>query len=287
MNELELLRRDYAAVPEPDDPSVARALDRLQQRQASLARPGFRTPRRILVVALIIAATAVVAIERPVGHGVDVANAESPAAAGFRALSARSGIWHFRSRVSLAEGSRVIERDVTEGWSTARHLRWFARSVTERTPAGGSSFAEEFATGRCGAILWDGPGPGVLRFVSELAVPEPNPVADYRRAYLHGRVISQTAVSYRGIAAYRLVFDLGGWHETWTLRRGDYVPVTESGVETTIGPLPRSYSVTYTQFELLTPTAGTLAQLRPQPHPGASILRYGGRPRPGCTRFRG
>jgi hypothetical protein len=41
-----------------------------------------------------------------------------------------------------------------------------------------------------------------------------------------------------------------------------------------------------TLFELLPSTAGTLAHLQPQPHPGASILHYGDKPYRGCTRFR-
>jgi len=286
MNEVELLRRDYAAIPEPDDRSVARARDRLRRAHASPARRRLRSSRRLLVVALAIAATAVVAIERPFGHsGVDIANAE-PAAAGYRALSAETGVWHYRSRVTYAEGSRVSERDVIEGWSTARDLPWFARSVTVRTPASGPPWIEEFTTGRCGAILWDGPDRGRLSFISDRAVPEPNPVADYRRAFLHGTVVSQTATTYHDVAAYRLVFDLGEWRQTWTLRRSDYVPLEQHGIDTTTGPLPRSYTNTYTLFEQLPPTTGALAHLRPQPHPSATIQRYGGKPRPGCTRFR-
>jgi hypothetical protein len=125
----------------------------------------------------------------------------------------------------------------------------------------------------------------VIRFISQHVVSEPNPVADYRRAYLHGTVISQTATTYHGVAAYRLVFDLGEYRETWTLRRADYVPLEQHGIDTTIGPQPRSYSVTYTLFELLPPTTGALAHLRPLPHPVARVFRYGGKPFPGCKRF--
>jgi hypothetical protein len=285
MNEIELLRHDYAAIPEPDSRSVARARDSLLRTQASLtgSRP-FR-PRLFLAFALAIAATTVIALEYPFGNsGVDVARAD-PAAAGFRALSAKTGVWHYRSLSTLSEGSRSSERDITEGWSTARDLPWFAHSVTERTPAGGSGWIDELTNGHCGTIYWSGPSPGVLRVISQRVLAEPDPVEDYRRAYLRGTVISQTATTYHGIPAYRLVFDLGEWRQTWTIRRSDYVPLQRSGIDTKIGPVPRSYTTTYTLFELLPPTADTLAHLRPQQHPGARVLRYGGKPLVGCTRF--
>jgi hypothetical protein len=100
MNEIELLRHDYAAIPEPDSRSVARARDSLLRTQAPLARSRPRRPRLFLAFALAIAATTVIALEHPFGNsGVDLARAD-PAAAGFRALSAKTGVWHYRAALS-------------------------------------------------------------------------------------------------------------------------------------------------------------------------------------------
>jgi hypothetical protein len=284
MNEIEFLRRDYAAIPGPDSRSVARARERLRGQESPATRRLHRGGG-LLAVAVCVAALTLLLVELPFGNsGVDVARAD-PAAAGFRALSAKTGIWHYRSRFTFSYGSRISERDVTEGWSTSRDLPWFSAYVSQRT-TGSSTIPEETTSGRCGTILWDGPRPGVVRFVTTRAVAEPDPVADYRRAYLDGTVISQTATTYHGIPAYRLVFDQGEWRQTWTIRRSDYVPLETSGVDTKIGPVPERYTTTYTLFELLPASTGTLAHLKPREHPGARVLRYGGKAFPGCTRFR-
>jgi len=286
MNEIELLRREYAAIPEPDLRMVEQARARLRRSQALPARPATTRPRLLLAVALVVAAASLITVERPFGNGgVDVARAD-PAAAGFRALSAATGVWHYRARSSLGEGSQVSERDVIEGWSTSRNLPWFSRSITERTPVGGaSSFVEEYSSGRCGSIMWDGPPYDVLRRITDPAAAEPDPVADYRRAYLRGTVISQTATDYHGMPAYHLVFDLGPWRETWTIRRSDYAPLQVSGVNSKIGPDPEWNKTTYTLFQLLPATPTTLRHLRPHAHPNAQVLHYGNKPRAGCKRF--
>jgi hypothetical protein len=267
VTELDLLRREFEAVPESDEETVLRARARLLEEIAS-QRPRLR-PRRPLRFLAAVAAVAlvagVVALVVPREHAL---TGEAIAAATYRVFTTPRGVIR-HVVVTQPSGSRVEE--------------WVAGSPPYATHT--RTAAGETEITRCGQITYD----SVANLVTVHEEPR-NPVWFFRhgrddpaREFLLGageyvsparfgplRYLGKT--TFRGIPAYRLVrLDRTGhgWRVVYLVRRDSYYPLR---IALYVPGQPPSVD-TFSAFELIPRGAGTEHLLHLGPHPGAFLLR--------------
>jgi hypothetical protein len=302
MTELELLRREFDEVPEPDEASteLARAALRVEiEASAPVASTRFRRRwlRPLTGIAIVAAATAILLVlVGPFGSGparVDVASAA------YAAFSpSRSGIWHVvvvqtQSFQSPGAGMSVARvRDET--WSTTGAPHVLRVIGSENVPGLPSRVEQVFS--RCGWLYYSadtnvlqiaGPEKASATPVS----PPPDPAASYRQAYKSGQVVYQGRTTFAGIPAYKLVvhYRHGTYAATTTfiVRQDNYYPLQTSSVVNVSGRTGTDV-LTYTTYELLPSTAANERLLRLAPHPHMLIvpsLRSKPMTNPTCAKY--
>ena len=279
MNELELLRREFDLVPEPDAASteLARAALRIEIEASAptVTRRLRRRWLRPLAGAAIAAAAAAIllALVGPFGHGparVDVASAA------YEALSpSRSGIWH----VVVVETGTGVEgpaagmrtrgaRVRDETWSTTgpgHVLRW----ITSENVPGLPSRVEQVIS-PCGWLYYSADTnviqiAGPQKVNDALFSPPPDPAASYRQAYKSGHVVYRGTTAFKGISAYKLVvrYRHGTYAATTTfiVRQDNYYPLRTSSVVNAAGRTGTSV-LTYATYEFLPRTKANERLLR-------------------------
>lgn len=286
MNELEVLRREFEAVPQPDEATVAAARAALLREIAAEARPARVRPRQRWlrpafaagVAALVVAALAIVNPRSDRLTGAEIA------AAAYRAVTPANGrIWHqvIRTTRTPLEGT-ASEPDV---WQ-----RWVATSppygVRVSSPGWG-----EAEVGPCGSIQYSARD-NVLRVLHDRLAPDDprpydaaiggaiDPARRYRHLFRSGLVRYRGETTFRGIAAYLLVVGGRETSLTYFVRRDNYYPLgtvrrTQTYVEVT----------TFSKFEYLDRSAKTSRLLHVRSHPGARLVQTGPRPRGTCAGF--
>ena len=280
MNELDLLRREFEEVPEPDEASMelARAALRIEiEASTPVASQRFR--RRWLGpltgIAIVAAAAAILLVlVGPFGSGparVDVASAA------YAAFSpSRSGIWH----VVVVETSTGVERPLGVSGARVRNETWSTtgpphvlRSITSENVAGLPPWVEQVFS-RCGWLYYSR-DPNVLQIAgpekpsASPVGPPPDPAASYRQAYKSGHVVFRGKTIFNGVQAYELVvkYRQGTYASTTTfiVRQDNYYPLRTSSVVDASGKTGTDV-LTYTTYEFLPRTTANERLLRLGPH---------------------
>ena len=299
MNELELLRREFDGVPEPDEASTEPARAALRMEIEASAPTVTRRWLRPLTGAAIAAAAAAIllALVGPFGHGparVDVASAA------YEALAPKgNGIWH----VVVVETGTGVEgpgpgmsraRIRDETWSTTgppHVLRW----ITSGKVAGLPSRVEQVSS-PCGWLYYSADTnvtqvAGPQKVNDSRFTPPPDPAASYRHAYESGQVVYRGTTTFNGVPAYKLVvmYRHGTYAATTTfiVRQDNYYPLRTSSVVNASGRTGTDV-LTYTTYELLPDTKANERLLRLGPHPNMLVvpaLRSKPLTNPTCARY--
>jgi hypothetical protein len=286
MTEIDVLKREFDAVPAPEDESVAAARTALLRDIADeprRSRLGARRPWIRLAVAGGAAALVAGALTAVIPHSDHLTGSEIAAAA-YRAVTPVDGRISHRvtrtTRTPLGGAERL-----PEVWE-----RWVATSppygLRDRSPGWG-----ETEIGPCGSIQYvardnlfnvsharrapDDPRPYDVAINGAT-----DPARQYRHLFRGGRVRYRGETTFQGIPAYRLV--VGGREAsiTYLVRRDNFYPLrtirrTQTYIEV----------VTFLRFEYLPHNARTSRLLHVGRHPGASVQQSGPRPRGACARF--
>jgi hypothetical protein len=283
MNELELLRREFDVVPEPDEASteLARAALRIEI-EASAPTVTRRSRRRWLrpltAVAIAAAAAAILLVlVGPFGHGparVDVASAA------YEALAPQgNGIWHVvvveTGTGTTGQGTGMNgghSRDETWTTTGAPHVvRWIHTGEHSGAPTADRS---EQVWSSCGYLDYSAEAnvaaiSGPQKFFDPTLGLPPDPAATYRQAYRAGHVVYQGTTMFRGVPAYELVYDYRhkdlSEQNTWIVRQDNYYPLRTSAVITWSGGHGTDV-LTYPTYEFLPRTPANERQLRMAPH---------------------
>jgi hypothetical protein len=286
MTEIDVLEREFDAVPAPDDESVAAARaallrDIADESQSSRARS--RRPWIRLALAGGAAALVAGALTAVIPHSDHLTGSEIAAAA-YRAVTPVDGrIWHRVTRTTRTPLGGVEPQP--ERWE-----RWVATSppygLRDRSPAWG-----ETEIGPCGSIQYLARD-NLFKVSHERRAPNDprpydvaingatDPARQYRHLFRGGRVRYRGETTFQGIPAYRLV--VGGREAsiTYLVRRDNFYPLrtirrTQTYIEV----------VTFLRFEYLPRNARTSQLMHVGRHPGASVQQSGPRPRGACARF--
>jgi hypothetical protein len=271
VNELEILRREFDAIPEPDDETVA-VVRALVLREIGTAKTPKRRPQRHwlritaaagVALAALVAGLFIVHPRNHAGIGTEIA------AAAYRALTPPDRIRHeiFRTNGLL-----------TERWATT------SAPYAYRETTGGS----DSTLGPCGLMFYD-------RRINLLSVTSTrirtntaltyfafrDPVQQYLAAYRGRHVSYRGKTTFRGVPAYELdVSRRGEVVTSYLVRRDNYYPlriVSRRGSS--------KFTTTYARFNYLPRNAETERLLTMRPHLGAFLMHFGGPNTPACKRF--
>jgi hypothetical protein len=286
VNELDVLRREFEAVREPDEVTVDAARGELLREIAVEAKPACVRPRRrwirpafALGVAALVAAA--VALVNPRSDGLTGAEI---AAAAYRAVTPADGhIWHqvIRTTRTPLDGT-ASEPQVWE--------RWVATSPPYAVRVSSPGWGEAEVS-PCGSIQYTARD-NVLRVLHDRLAPDDprpydaaisgatDPARRYRHLFRSGLVRYRGETTFRGIAAYLLVVGGRETSLTYFVRRDNYHPLgtvrrTQTFIEVT----------TFSKFEYLDRSAKTSRLLHVRSHPGARLVHTGRRPRGTCAGF--
>ena len=294
MNELEVIRRECEALPDPDEATIAAARAALHREiesfsNVSRSRPRGRRVRRSLAaaasLAVLITAVLVLVIpakQSPIGVRIAAAAAD--------ALSPSNGdIVHATSRTvsvyrSKTGGKTTTSTSIDEWWAASgpRHAR------RDRYVYGHVKDVVTILTTSCGQISFD--QAANLFSVSPSAEPaqifQNDPAATYRGASRNGRVHYRGKTTFRGIPAFRLSVTQYGAVDTMIVRRdNDYPLKTVSRRET--AQFVSTSVTTYSTFEHIRRGPSTEHLLKLPQHAGAFfVLLLPTPPTPAsCKRF--
>jgi hypothetical protein len=293
LTELEFVREACAAVPEPDEKTVAaaraalrREIDEFVAGRAPAQRR--RRPRILAGLGLAVVVAGLVALA--------VASRQSPlaaraAAAADEALSPSNGdIVHAVSRTTatLSAPSGTTTTTIREEtWSSNGppaasvdrygYLRGFGPAeivTTLTTPCGQISYESRANL----FIVSPYPTPPQVALASD-------PLTVFRDARRHGNVHFEGATTFEGIAAFKLVVTQYGALTTYIVRRDNGYPL-ETRARRVTARSTSTYVTTYSLFEHIRRTPGSEHLLRIAPHPGAFYIRLGPPTRTrACERF--
>ena len=287
MTELELLRRAFDTVPDPDDGAVLAARAGLLAEiesfgTSSVRRRPKRGLRLLAAVAVGLAGllAGILVLALPRGGGL---TGTEIAAAAARALTPPPGvILHDVERFTWAPvGGTDPHPVITERW-VAGGRPWVIHERSERG---------ESESGECGEISYDRP----TNLLSAWSLPDrpqvrqglqsrSDPAGEYLSAYRSGNVRYRGKTTFRGVPAYTLVVSFPSYPlvVTYVVRRDNYYPLrTVRRTKTHVGV------TTYSDFERIPRNAGTEHLLHVRPHPEAFLLGPGRfyRPRAACAGF--
>jgi hypothetical protein len=286
MTEIEILKREFDAVPAPEERTMAAAREALLRDIAG----GAKTPRvwarrgRIRLAVTVGAAAVIAGVVTVVIPHSDRLTGSQIAAAAYRAVTPAEGrIWH-----------RVMRTTRTPLGGTEPHPeiweRWVATSspygLRDRSPGWG-----EEEVGPCGSIryaardnvyrVWHEPLAPNDRRPYDVAINGAiDPARQYRHLFRSGRVRYRGETTFQGMRAYRLVVGGRETSVTYLVRRDNFYPLrtvrrTQTYIEV----------VTFLTFEFLPRNARSNRLLHVARHPGASVRQGGSLPRGACHRF--
>jgi hypothetical protein len=286
MTEIELLKREFDAVPAPEEGTVAAARAALLRDIAAESQRSRAWPRRGWI-RLAVAAGAVVllagVLTAVIPH-TDRLTGPEIAAAAYRAVTPVDGrIWHRVTRTTRTPLGGVERRP--EVWE-----RWVATSppygLRDRSPGWG-----ETEIGPCGSIQYAAQDNVFNVSHKRLAPDDPRPydvaitgATDPARQYQHlfrsGRVRYRGKTTFQGIAAYRLAVGGPESSVTYLVRQDNFYPLrtirrTQTYIEV----------VTFLKFEYILRNARTNQLLHVGRHSKASVHQSGPRSRGACARF--
>jgi hypothetical protein len=283
VNELDILRREFDAVPEPDEETVAVVRDAVLREIAAAGTPK-RRPRRHRLRFALAAGVALAAlfaglfIVHPRSHagiGTQIA------AAAYRAFTPPPN--RIRHEISRYEISRS-RGDLTEQWVTTSAPYAFRATYAYRAMHG----LRESTLGPCGSMDYD-PRLNLLtvtnqRIGTKIAMGYfafRDPVQQYLEAYRGRHVRYRGKTRFRGVPAYILAVSSDADVITYLVRRDNYYPlriVFRRGKS--------EFTTTYARFQYLPRNAETERLLTMRLHPHAFLMHFGGlHPRPACKRF--
>ncbi|MDP9303075.1 MAG: hypothetical protein M3O92_01040 [Actinomycetota bacterium] len=272
MTELNLLRREFEAVPDPDATSVASAREALLREIAPAPEERYWPILRlalagaIAVVAVVVGM--VVAIPRK-----DALPRTDVAAAAYRAATPAHRIRHEIYRTVSDKSNGLTERWV----STSAPLAF--RMMTPPV---------EYTISRCGEMIYDS-RPNLLVVTNARIGPTAarsyvafdDPLQRYLRDYRSGAVRYRGQATFHGIPAYKLTVSRGGAKFTYLVRRSNYYPL-----QTILKDGQTIVTTTYLRFEYVPRNSGTETLLRMSLHRGAFLIHSGGfMPRGECKGF--
>jgi hypothetical protein len=277
VNELDILRREFDAVPEPDEETVAVVRDAVLREIAAAGTPKRRPRRHRLRIALAagVALAALVAglfIVHPRNHagiGTEIA------AAAYRAFTPSNRIRH-----EIFRDNSVL----TERWATTSA----PYAYRDRYAYRGRSARRESTLGPCGSMDYD-PRLNLLSVTSARIGTKTalgffafrDPVQQYLEAYRGRHVRYRGKTTFRGVPAYILAVSSDTDVITYLVRRDNYYPlriVFRRGKS--------EFTTTYARFQYLPRNAETERLLTMRLHPHAFLMHFGGlHPRPACKRF--
>lgn len=286
MTEIEVLQREFDAVPAPEEENVAAARAAFLRDIADEPQPSrVRTRRAWIRLAVAVGAVALLAgaLTAVVSQSDHLTGPEIAAAA-YRAVTPVDGrIWHRITRTSRTPLGGV-ERE-PEVWE-----RWVATSppygLRERSPGWG-----ETEIGPCGSIQYVARDNLFKVSHERLAPDDPrpydvaingatDPARQYRHLFRSGRVRYRGETTLQGTRAYRLVVGGRETSVTYLVRKDNFYPLrtirrTQTYIEV----------VAFSTFESIPRNARTSRLLHVGRHPGASVQQSGPRPRGACARF--
>jgi hypothetical protein len=278
VNELDLLRREFDAVPEPDEETVAAVRDLVIREIAAAGTPKRRLPRHRLRIALAagVALAALVAglfIVHPRNHagiGTEIA------AAAYHALTPPPN--RIRHEIFRYRG------DLTEQWVTTSAPYAFRATYAFHALHG----LTESTLGPCGGMDYD-PRLNLL-LVTNVRIRTNtalgyfafrDPVKQYLEAYRGRHVRYRGKTTFRGVPAFILAVSSDADVITYLVRRDNYYPlriVFRRG--------KRELTTTYARFRYLRRNAETERLLTMRLHPKAFLMHFGGlHPSPACKGF--
>jgi hypothetical protein len=286
VNELDVLRREFEAVPEPDEATVAAARGELLREIAVEAKPArvrlrqrwIRPAFAVGVAALVAAAVALVNPRSDRLTGAEIA------AAAYRAVTPANGrIWHQVTWTTRTPLGGTASRP--EVWK-----RWVATSPPYGVRVSSPTWGEA-EVGPCGSIQYSARDKVVRVLHDRLAPDDPrpydaaisgatDPARRYRQLFRSGLVRYRGKTMFRGVAGYLLVV---GGRETslaYVVRRDNYYPLrtvrrTQTFIEVTM----------FSKFEYLDRSAKTSQLLHVRSHPGVRLVETGPPPRGTCAGF--
>jgi hypothetical protein len=286
MTEIDVLRREFDAVPAPEEATVTSARVALLRDIADESEPVRLPARRTwirLTVAIGGAALVAGVLTTVIPHGDRLTGSEIAAAA-YRAVTPVEGrIWHRVTRTTRTPLGGVEGRpDVSE--------RWVATSppygLRDRSPGWG-----ETEIGPCGSIQYVARD-NLFNVWHERLAPKDSrpydvalngatdPARQYRHLFRSGRVRYRGETTFQGIPAYRLVVGGPEASITYLVRQDNFYPLrtirrTQTYIEV----------VTFLKFEYLPRNARTNQLLHVGRHSGASVHQSGPGTRGACARF--
>jgi hypothetical protein len=291
MNELEVIRRECEALPEPDDRTIASARAALLVEIETWSAVERQRPRRrllrgslVLAAGLAVLVTVLFAFVIPAKRspiGVKVA-----AAADEALIPSNGDIVHASSH------TRVVLRSKVGGKTTISTSddEWWAASGSPSAVFDRYGRGLTILTTSCGQISYD----PVANLISVSPSAEPaqvlasNPSAAYRNAYRHGNVHYRGMTTFHSIPAVTLHVTQNGAVITMIVRRDNGYPLkTVTRRET--AQFSSTYVATYSTFEHLPRTKRNERLLQLPPHPGAFYVRLpaGAATAQGCKGFGG
>jgi hypothetical protein len=292
VTELELVRAACAAIPEPDEETIAAARADLRREiddfliHRAPRRRRLR-PRLLAGLSLAVAVVGVVALA--------VSSRQSPlaaraAAATAEALSPSNGdIVHAVSRTTatLKGPSGTTRTTITdERWSSSGPPPASVDRIGYRYGFGRAEIVTTLTT-PCGQISYQ--SRTNLFTVSPYPIPPQvvpsNPLTVFRDARRHGNVHFEGATTFEGVAAFKLVVTQYGAMTTYIVRRDNGYPL-ETRDRRVTAHSTSTYVTTYSLFEHIHRTPRSERLLRVTPHPGAFYIRLGQPTRTkACDRF--
>lgn len=253
MNDLDLLERAYASVPEPDAATVEAA-------RATLLRKIEPQPRRRLRIAAsvaLVAAAGVVALTVSLPNRAEGLPARKIIRSAYVAsLPPNQGIRHTRLSIATAgfSGHSVNDWWMSVGQPFALRVLHFDGTETEWTPCG--SIDRNAQYNRLSVNPWHIPA-GAQRTLRL----EADPLLAFQKAYRGNLVTYGGKTTFHGQPAYKLVTFQSDTTTTYLIRRDSYRPLQVTRTvpgQTTI--------TTFLAYETLPLTATTQRLLHIQLH---------------------
>jgi hypothetical protein len=272
VNELDILRREFDAIPEPDEETLAAVRASVLREIAAADTPKHPLHRHRLRIALaagvalaaLVAGLVVVHPRNHAGIGTEIA------AAAYRAFTPPPD----RIRHEIFRTGSLL----TERWATTSAPYEYRATTGLR----------ESTLGPCGLMDYD-PRINLLSVTSARIRTNTalsyfafrDPVQQYLEAYRGRHVRYRGKTTFRGVPAYILAVSSDADVITYLVRRDNYYPlriVFRRG--------KREFTTTYARFHYLPRNAETERLLTVRPHPRAFLMHFGGRaPRPACKGF--
>jgi hypothetical protein len=272
VTELEVLRREFDAVPDPESASVASAREALLREIARAPdRHSWPVLRLSLAGGIAIAALVVGLVIALPRH--DELPRSDVAAATYRAATPAHRIRHELYRTVWNKNNQITERWV----STSRPYAF--RMVAPPT---------EYTLSQCGEMSYD--ARLNLLSVTNVLISNPaaqgyfafnDPLQQFLRAYRGGAVRYRGKATFHGIPAYKLTVSRSGTEFTYLVRRSNYYPLqtTQKNRQTTL-------TTTYLRFGYVPRNLRTEPLLVMSLHRGAFLMHSGSAvPRAGCEGF--